>query len=453
MSFFKKMRKRTPATLVLDTGNALNPSPRLNPFLAPLAEMKAKFMIKAMGQMGYAAYLPGSYDFALGEERLSSLLHQAPFTVLQSGKGQRRLEGSKPYLFGDLFGIGMEVGLIGLSVADSPDEKALESTKLALSAFLRKAKERAAGLAMVLYSGPYRFLDGPILKDSPVNTVVLLSYEGAWWPKPKVSGNGRVLTVSIPSKGEFMGGLDLVMVDPGQPFAQRFEWMLAFYKKRTLEGLLKNPGLKNRSLIEERLRKADAEESQMAKKNLYDWKVVPLDWHFQEDPSMRAEVDAFNAQIRNEYARRFASSVKGPKASEKVSSDRECKPCHAEAWSVWASTSHARAFATLLKGKADKNPECVACHSSGWNPELRLVELDQGIARPNVLCGNCHGNTPSHAKDPKAYPMASGADKKACLGCHTADHSPAFAFDAYLEAIRCDKGPKKAHKARPRIQG
>jgi hypothetical protein len=337
----------------------------------------------------------------------------------------------------------MKVGVKGFLIADRPSQEDLSTFDLRYQETLRRFQKKGVGFAIILYSGPYRYLERPGLQNAPINTVILASYEGEWWPKPKALGSdGRVLAVSIPKEGQYMGQLQLVLMDAKEPFALRLDWMFAFYQKRLLEEALMRPGLANRPLVEKRHRLAQDQEQALAKKNLFNWQVVGLDARISEDTEMKAEAEKLKVEIQQDYAKRVSrapshSDLK--QLTRSVPSEKDCKPCHAKAWSKWAETPHARAIETLIRVKSDNNPECIYCHSSGFNPELRLVELKEGIARPNVLCGPCHGYEPRHMKDPKAYPMEDGSSKERCLSCHNPKNSPGFVYDAYLEAIRCDR--------------
>lgn len=441
-SFIKEQKSKNPSTLVFDTGNAFSASSHLDPFMLPLVERKARFMVEAMNRMGYTAYLPGVLDLALGEKRLAEWLQEARFAVLNPGLSWH-FPKEEPEILGDLFGIGMVVGVKGFLLEDNPDKEDLHAFDRRFAETLRKFQKKGAGLAVVLYSGPYRYLDRPSLQNAPINTLILTSYEGAWWPKPKTLGpNGRVLAVSIPKEGQYMGQFDLVLVDPKEPLIPRIEWMSAFYKKRLLEEALKRPELANRPLVEKRYRLAEDQEQALAKKNLFSWQVVALDDRIPEDPEMKATAKNLKLQIQQEYKKRLGQNFPASQLKQgvwSVPSDQDCKPCHAKAWSQWAATSHARALGSLVREKADNNPECISCHSSGFNPDLRLMELREGVAKPNVLCDACHGYEPLHAKNPKAYPMESGSNKERCLRCHNPKNSPGFVYDTYLAAVRCDR--------------
>lgn len=444
-SFIRQAFQKNPATLVFNTGNAFNGSTVQTPFLTPLVLKKAQFIVEAMNKMGYAAYTPGMYDLALGKEKLSSILQGASFSVLESNRN-RILPNAREDLFGDLFGIGMNVGVLGFFLAQNPSPDQVADFEGGVSKGLRRLQKKGAGLAIILYSGPYRYLNLLKLQEVPLNTLLLSSYEGAWWPKPRVLGGGRALLASIPKEGQHMGQMDLVLSDPSRPFLPRVEWMFAFYKGRMLEAALQKRDLKNRPLVQQRLEQVKEETEELEKKNFFDWRTVPLDWRFQEDPRMKAEAEALKGQIQQEYAHILASASTpiGPEEDAKtVLSDNDCRHCHEGAWSAWAKTSHAKAFTTLIERKVDKNPECVSCHSTGFDKERRLLELQGGTARPNVLCSACHGHRPLHLKDPKGYPMEIGLQREACVGCHDPKNSPGFSFGPYIQAIRCDREGKK----------
>ncbi len=93
-----------------------------------------------------------------------------------------------------------------------------------------------------------------------------------------------------------------------------------------------------------------------------------------------------------------------------------CASCHAAAHTAWASTAHARAFATLAP--KDQVDACVTCHSS--------PQAGTAVRAADVGCTACHAGAAAHAAAP-ATPTTGVTN---CRSCHDAQHHPAFDREA-----------------------
>jgi hypothetical protein len=149
-----------------------------------------------------------------------------------------------------------------------------------------------------------------------------------------------------------------------------------------------------------------------------------------------------------------------------------CGECHKSALEVWETTKHAHATETLKTGRpGDKkpwidrlyDPECVACHVTGWDPK-KIVGYKTGYkgeqATPHLLgqqCENCHGPGGRHTELERLLAKNKGkaADDEVaawrkyhrlskktafdlCVKCHDGDNDPHFkteTFDSYWEQI------------------
>lgn len=110
-----------------------------------------------------------------------------------------------------------------------------------------------------------------------------------------------------------------------------------------------------------------------------------------------------------------------------------CQGCHADAYSAWKASPHARAKDTLTPA-AQKDARCLSCHSP--------AESEQRVA--GVSCESCHGGGQYYAaayvmKDPELSRLVGLVDpsEKGCRTCHDAS-SPSiqqFDFVRKLKAI------------------
>lgn len=149
----------------------------------------------------------------------------------------------------------------------------------------------------------------------------------------------------------------------------------------------------------------------------------------------------------------------------------KCKSCHKKAetgdqWNKWLDGPHAGAFETLksdaalkigkekgLETTPDKAPECVVCHTTGFEKggyaimdedfwaqktskgkptkEVKLMEALKGVG-----CENCHGPGSEYKGRKVMQGISDGSidgasvglwtpDEKTCTGCHN-EKSPSF---------------------------
>lgn len=90
----------------------------------------------------------------------------------------------------------------------------------------------------------------------------------------------------------------------------------------------------------------------------------------------------------------------------------KCKMCHMKQYKTWENSKHAKNF-SVLQGDEVKNPECLQCHTTGFDKETGKY------AEENTGCEACHGPGSLHMK-------AKKEDKKSlitrkvvtCANCH-----------------------------------
>lgn len=133
-----------------------------------------------------------------------------------------------------------------------------------------------------------------------------------------------------------------------------------------------------------------------------------------------------------------------PLLSEKKYNGAEsCMICHEQEYMAWSVTPHAHAWQTLqIKGE-DLNPECVGCHSVGFNDPKGFQKIkdprtgkDVAYASPtfqNVQCENCHGVGGPHVT--LENKMETATLKQTCLECHTEKFSLHFNFDERVKKV------------------
>ena len=130
----------------------------------------------------------------------------------------------------------------------------------------------------------------------------------------------------------------------------------------------------------------------------------------------------------------------------------KCAACHETPHDAWKKSGHAKATRTLvaLAPPRQFDPECLACHTTGWHPQ-GIFPYQSGYLGPDrtpqlaaVGCESCHGPGGAHAaaeaggdkalqhKLQQAMALTEArAKREICAGCHDVNNSPDFEFEAY----------------------
>lgn len=158
-----------------------------------------------------------------------------------------------------------------------------------------------------------------------------------------------------------------------------------------------------------------------------------------------------------------------PSGATFVGADK-CGECHTTAYDIWKKTPHAHALESLdptnnrdegrLNG-VDRtfDPECLACHVTGWDPveytrfksgflneEFATTDTEKDLHKilAGNQCENCHGPGSKHiqmVENDEPNPAESvlisktEAEKHMCGRCHDPDNSPKFDFEPYWKKV------------------
>ncbi len=114
---------------------------------------------------------------------------------------------------------------------------------------------------------------------------------------------------------------------------------------------------------------------------------------------------------------------------------KTCERCHVEQIEAWGKTRHARAFRTLQNIFQDYNPECVPCHTTGFQ-EGGFSNFHFGRAFINVQCELCHGIGLKHLTQPEKEKMRLKPPPEVCKKCHTPEWSPDFDYFSAIEKVK-----------------
>ena len=200
---------------------------------------------------------------------------------------------------------------------------------------------------------------------------------------------------------------------------------------------------------------------------------------FKHDPAMDVVMAEYQQNLKDNLVDVFADLPEGfpPREGTYIGAAR-CGECHKKAFAKWQTTRHALAYQSLAEGRKDfegtwtsrqHDPECLACHVTGWNAQevypylsgflpAEIASTKGSPERFELLkgqqCENCHGPGNRHAevftawmKDPasvpaeqiaaanKAVKIELAAAEQSCIRCHDHENSPHFDFKTYWQKV------------------
>lgn len=201
----------------------------------------------------------------------------------------------------------------------------------------------------------------------------------------------------------------------------------------------------------------------------FKWELVNLDnRRFKNDPRMREHMANYQQNLVFENFAKNEPAITHTSGNTFVGA-KSCKKCHTKAYAKWKDSKHAHAFETLISGRKGQekewvprthDPECLACHVTGWEPQ-DVLRFNSGFVSeketPDLKgqqCENCHGPASQHVdlelqweKDRKSVQnsllMESRKNmhinkpdaEKVCAKCHDHENSPKFDFEKYWKQI------------------
>jgi len=161
--------------------------------------------------------------------------------------------------------------------------------------------------------------------------------------------------------------------------------------------------------------------------------IIDFDDKAPEDADVLARVEKFKQDLLAfKDARRAAYPRIHGSEKEQFLGDRSCFSCHEDAWQAYAASGHRRAYTSLRKDGQSSEPDCLVCHTTGYQYKNGYSEESPFNKLVNVQCEACHGYGTTHARDGKWRLQA----RNSCVACHDQENSPEFDYQTYWEKIK-----------------
>lgn len=434
-------------TLTLAAGPVFFGDPVVRESEQQQALFKAEAMAHSLKDMKLLAWAPGANDFALGEaefSRLAGLAGAAPIlsnVTYTSALARHRLVEVD----------GLRIGLIGVGrptadAAPRPEIVVQDATPALLSA---QAELKKAGAQMfVLLSTLPRGESLRLLEKNPGFQLAVLG-------KPFDAGEQndapfepelveRTLVVQAPNHVQGFVAIDFFVHEQSLDFVDGSGLTelgeRARMKKRLEElGVRRararaNPGSVLASDLLSLEKEIERLETALRKpltspipknKSYFRYEYVEVRESLGSNDAVRAQIDQYYRKVNQSNQLAFANKLPVPVSPGEASyiGANECKTCHAEEFAFWATTQHASAYPTLVKGNKEFNLDCVSCHVSGYEkPGGSTVTHVNGLE--NVQCEVCHGPGSLHRDRPSDLTLISPmpAESLCADSCHHPPH-------------------------------
>lgn len=427
--YLYEARKSAPVVYI-DSGDMLFPSPQVPGTLKNSVTLTADKLAQAQEMLGLKYFLPGDQDFALGVSYLAELSKKSSFSFIATNmrddspikhkKSVSLKAGEKEILL---------LGVINPDLMQTEASALLTSPAAAIQSALKEVKAKEGSLnkkTIILLSHSGLDFDKELAKKFPEIDWIIGSHSQSFLREAELVKEVKI--VQALSRNHYLGEISI-------PFNTKKE---SSYKLVPIsEGL----------------------EKKMPENKMIPWLEA---YKSQLDQAQKDEQSQFMADGFDEKV--------------KFQTYNNCMECHKEQTEFWQKTPHSLAWQTLEQAKASNNPQCIGCHSLGYQDpkgfattasivqgsgltEKKLdaymaevketfkgsssirkmssterkklsdkwIKLDEkhGVEKnfANVQCLHCHSQSSDH-------PFDIGSDSakpeyaESCLKCHNADQSP-----------------------------
>ncbi|MFT4976597.1 MAG: hypothetical protein ACI8S6_002502 [Myxococcota bacterium] len=330
---------------------------------------------------------------------------------------------------------GVRIGVIGLSAPPSdPGLRAQLSLVDPVDAARTAAAALPADLDLVIGLGSLSDQEAARVAREVPALAAILSTQGGDYDAPHVPPGASAMLIEAPDRGRYIAEVTLRLgAGPDAPLqllpdAQRWR------ERLTLQQQARQLGTPE---IRAALSAVEADFASIgAGRNLAHLDTLPLSEAYDGPTSAGAVVEAFKDAL---VASAASTAAQPPTPLEPgYASSGGCVNCHTQEFTRWTFTDHAQAaWLSLVARDAVDDPECIACHSTGFGEPGGFGELTGGNLRKYkaVQCEACHGPMRGHPEADSVH--ARPITVETCVGCHDAANSPDFDFEAYLPRASC----------------
>ena len=165
--------------------------------------------------------------------------------------------------------------------------------------------------------------------------------------------------------------------------------------------------------------------------------VIPLPDSVPDAQSLAAWYQEYNAKVKAAYLASVEQRKLQQSGQSPYTGAEACRECHRQQWQVWSESLHSKAFQRLEEVGKSFDPDCIVCHTVGFEKPGGYIDTRLTMHLLDVQCESCHGPGREHveSRGKKPTPNRKWGRKRICSQCHTQPHSPEFDPDSYWARI------------------
>ncbi|NOX42670.1 MAG: hypothetical protein GXP19_02910 [Gammaproteobacteria bacterium] len=186
-----------------------------------------------------------------------------------------------------------------------------------------------------------------------------------------------------------------------------------------------------------RLGRVDIKLNKKNKIDKFKQEVIRLPDSIADAAYLTQWYDQYNAKVKEDYLKRVAIRKKLETGESQFAGENICKTCHAKEHKIWQASKHASAFEELEAVNKAFDPDCIVCHTVGFEKTGGFIDSTVTANLLNVQCESCHGASREHANSGGKTKVSNHGwpKEKVCAQCHVGSHSPSFKVDSYWPKI------------------
>ncbi len=173
--------------------------------------------------------------------------------------------------------------------------------------------------------------------------------------------------------------------------------------------------------------------------------AIKLPAEIPDAPALDDWYTQYSAKLKEDYLRRVEIRKALNTGTPDYAGADTCKTCHAAEYEKWSTSKHSHAWEALEAVNKIFDPNCVGCHSVGYEKPGGYIDPSITSHLIHVQCENCHGAARAHVDSSGTQPVANKAwqPPQMCAQCHIGSHSPAFKFENYWPKIMHGKSASR----------
>lgn len=345
---------------------------------------------------------------------------------------------------------GVAVGLVGVDASDGQDDTARHA---AVAAAVAELRTQGANVTVALCNQGFRSVRRLARAVPDLDVAVVGGLDERVEALHDAESEGDTLLVHATRHGAVVAALTLVPGDwRSGPWREAGEFLPGAaaelrQRRKALAAHLDTARARatvatQRALpyyeaqladLDRRIALADsAAGTPLPKGRLAAFRAVALPWSAATDAAMAAVVARYDQAVAALADSDRAAPPPVAAGMAGYLGQAVCVGCHATTATFAAQDAHGVAWKTLQDAGKTRDLDCVPCHVTGFGQPggATLGHLGQ---LTSVQCEACHGPGSLHAASPAKgeNSLLSPVSEATCTVCHTPQHAPRFAFDAY----------------------